>query len=304
MLRGYIDESYDGEELPRMFSLTCTMSQASEWFWIEMAWQKCLDEKNISLSEQGRPRIWRYHSVDINNFRGDFAGWDGIERLAFCEKLLGVLSRHTMRYEGCLINIHELVEEWPEANSDPKGYAYEILLGFLMIRIGKSMSRLPNSKITLFHDRCSYDGIFLSAFNNLMSDPTFIYKHSFTTIAPMGWEDCVALQPADLIAYENFKEGYRLLPNGRPRARRKILNEIRSLESFSQRLALVTRENIRELKGLTDAAVKARRIPELHSHHGATVKGAAQHREGKVRRRKEQKKQKAKKPSASGHILT
>jgi hypothetical protein len=101
-----------------------------------------------------------------------------------------------------------------------------------------------------------------------MSDPTFTYKHSFTTIAPMGWEDCVALQPADLIAYENFKEGYRLLPTGRPRERRKILKEIRSLESFSQRLAFVTRENIRELKGLADAALKARRITKLHSHHG------------------------------------
>lgn len=59
ILRGYLDESYDGQKTPRMFGLTCTMAQGSEWFWIETAWQKCLEEKNASLRKQGRSLIKR-----------------------------------------------------------------------------------------------------------------------------------------------------------------------------------------------------------------------------------------------------
>lgn len=32
------------------------------------------------------------------------------------------------------------------------------------------------------------------------------YMRVFTTITPQCWQDCVPLQPADLIAYELFKE--------------------------------------------------------------------------------------------------
>jgi hypothetical protein len=226
---GYIDESYDGEETPRMFSLTCTMTKGSEWAWIEMAWQKCIDEKNASLKKQGRKPIRRYHSVDLNNFRGDFSDWNGVERQEFCEQLMRVISRHILGYEGILINLQELIEEWPEATFAPKDFAYSVLLKFLMSGIGKDMKRhFPNEKMTLLHDRCEYDGVLLSAFNELMGDPTFRYTRYFTTIAPMGWEDCVPLQPADLMAYENFKEGYRRLP-GKRRKRRKILDALISL---------------------------------------------------------------------------
>jgi hypothetical protein len=60
ILRGYIDESYSGESPPKMLSLTCTFAHRAEWPWIEIAWQRCLDEKNATLKEQGRKPIRRY----------------------------------------------------------------------------------------------------------------------------------------------------------------------------------------------------------------------------------------------------
>ena len=124
-----------------------------------------------------------------------------------------VFSRHEWGYEGYLLNLQEMVEEIPETKFDPVGVAYDVLLKFLMSEIGKGIMELPQGKITLFHERCAYDGVLLDSFNTLINDPTFISRKCFTTIAPMGWEDCVPLQPADLIAYENFKEGFRQLPN-------------------------------------------------------------------------------------------
>jgi hypothetical protein len=86
-------------------------------------------------------------------------------------------------------------------------------LEYAWVRVWPSLhAQLPHSKITLFHERCPYDGAFLQSFNRMMDDPTFAYRQYFNTIVPMGWEDCIPLQPADLMAYENFKEGLRQLP--------------------------------------------------------------------------------------------
>ena len=259
VFEGYIDESYSGENPARMFSLTCTIAHGPEWAWIEMAWRKVLCEKNAELVRKGRKPIPRYHSNDLNNFQKEFFDWDGPERQAFCEKLVRVFARHLIGYEGYLISLQELAEEWPDVAADPMEAAYWLLLRFIMLGIGEGMSaELPNEKITLFHDRCNYDGVLLNAFNTLIKDPTFQYKSCFTTIAPMGWEDCIPLQPADLIAYENFKEGYRRLPDvQKPKQRRKIFEELLSLDSFVPRLKLINRSNIVALKEIYDKA-KAR----------------------------------------------
>lgn len=263
-LTGYIDESYSGECPPRMFSLTCLLAKGSEWPWIEMAWQKCVEEKNASLKAEGRTTILRYHSVDINNFREDFSGWNGPERQVFCEKLIRVFARHEWGYEGYLVNLHELVDEWPETSSDPIGFAYDVLLKFLMLEMGQGInSELPDCRVKLFHERCSYDGAYQNSFNALMTDPTFAYKHCFSTIAPMGWEDCVLLQPADLVAYGNFKEGYRTQPGEKPRERRIIFKELLSLDSFVPHLKQINRANIAKLKGIFDAA-KERQHGRMH----------------------------------------
>lgn len=260
MAIGYIDESHSGEPIPSMFCLTCTMAAGSEWPWIEMAWQKCVDEKNASLRQQKRPLISRYHSRDINSYRGEFKDWTGLKRQEFCEKLMKVFSRHTWGYEGYLINLKDAVKEWPEIGSDPLPCAYDVLLKFMMVEIGKGLStEAPDCTMTLFHERSRYDGVLQDSFNAMMNDPTFAYKDFFTTIAPKGWEHCVPLQPADLVAYENFKEGYRTLPvrpGEKTRNRRIIFSELISLDSFVPHLRQLTRENIIELKRITTAAKK------------------------------------------------
>lgn len=264
-LRGYIDESYTGEAVPSMFCLTCTIAQGSEWPWIEMAWQKCLEEKNAFLVKQGRTPISRYHSIDINNFCGEFADWNGQERQEFCQKLMKVFSRHTWGYEGYLINLKELVDVWPETSGEPIGFAYDLLLKLMMAEIGKGIStELPGETITLFHERCSYNGVLLDSFDAMMDDPSFAYRDAFTTIAPQGWEKSILLQPADLIAYENFKEGYRTLPvppGGKVRGRRIIFSELMSLDSFVPHLKQITRENIIKFKAINEAARKRRNKP-------------------------------------------
>ena len=266
MLRGFIDESYSSENPPKMFALTCTIANGSEWQWIEFAWLKCLEEKNASLVAQGRKPIRRYHSVSINNFVDDFEDWNGDERTEFCKSLLKIFERHDWGYEGYLINLQELVDEWPETADDPLESAYDICVRFIMLEIGRQMKvELPEESITLFFERCNYNKAIRDAFDSMIEDPTFAYKNCFTTIAPQGWEKCIPLQPADLVAYENFKEGYRELPprpGERQRDQRLIFTHLISIESFVPHLKKMTRENIRELRDIVNRA-------KLKKKHGS-----------------------------------
>ncbi|MGB7075407.1 MAG: hypothetical protein WA578_19745, partial [Candidatus Sulfotelmatobacter sp.] len=53
------------------------------------------------------------------------------------------------------------------------------------------------------------DGTILKAFNHQLMNEKFEHSKYFTTIAPLGWEDCLALQPADLVAFESCKYAER-----------------------------------------------------------------------------------------------
>ncbi len=76
------------------------------------------------------------------------------------------------------------------------------------MQVGSVMEqRFPRDKVTVYYDRSKQFGsIAEEAFNAFMKDESAksISKY-FITIASMGWEDCIPLQPADLIVYEGMK---------------------------------------------------------------------------------------------------
>jgi hypothetical protein len=103
-------------------------------------------------------------------------------------------------------------EEFPEVAPNPVGFAFIVLLMELMQQIGETTLTLPNYKretTSLHHDHCDYDAARAQPFGYLLNDKTFEFRHRFTSLPPEYWPHCVPLQPADLIAYENFNEGMR-----------------------------------------------------------------------------------------------
>jgi hypothetical protein len=64
-----------------------------------------------------------------------------------------------------------------------------------------------DQRVAIIHDRTTgYDGVILDAFNFMMNDLALPkYRQLFTTITPMRWQDCIRLQPADMIAFDTFK---------------------------------------------------------------------------------------------------
>ena len=251
VLRGYIDESYDGgSAVPRLFSLSCLVGHDTVWPYFEWAWVDVLEWKNKQLRGQGRQEISRNHAADCNSSFGEFKGWSPDEKEEFSGKLLDVFRKCPVHIYGYSMPLQLLVQEFPETKPNPVGFAYVILLTMLMDEIGKNTLALyPKNVISLHHDHSDYDAALADQFAHMMNDPEFKYRGQFTSITPACWQRCVRLQPADLIAYENFKEGKRQEECGE---RRPSLKKLLDLDSLSGNAKGFNLQTIRELKTIVD----------------------------------------------------
>lgn len=272
VLRGFIDESYDAAPVPKVFNLTCLVTFDHVWPWFERAWVNILDKKNAELKRQSRPQLSRYHAADCSSLRGEFAGWTVEEQIEFSIKLFEVFRNHPVYIHALDMPLELLVQEIPEASANPVGFAYGMLLRMVMYEICDGTLQIyPNHQIALYHDRCAYDGALGDAFRHILEDQSFQYRDRFLSIASKSWNNCVMLQAADMIAYENFKEGMqRYYPNPKVKGRRKSLSALLDLDSISGRAQSFGIESIRELKAYLngiDGLTRRRLFDAARIHH-------------------------------------
>lgn len=257
VFKGYIDDSGDSKQV---FTLSCLLAKGENWQWIAQDWKGVIDEKNKVLAKQGRKQIRRFHAVDLNNYAEDFEGWTSDERKEFSEALLHVFDKPSNRVSGFSysIELQALIRLIPETKNDPIGFADSLLLKSLMREIGDDFSEANNGnlsgiRIVLIHDRGNYNGVLQDAFESLRTDPAFKYPSLFATLTPMGWEDCIPLQPADLLASENFKETLRHVSDNekdRKRDRRIPLKELLKSDSFGGFAKCLGEDAVLELRKL------------------------------------------------------
>jgi hypothetical protein len=254
-----MDESYDGAAVPQVFELSCLVSSNAGWIFFEMDWLKVLEAKNHELRKQGRKEISRFHAKELNNFKGDFEGWSPDERKEFSIELTKVFSKNPVHIHGWSMPLQLLVREFPETKPNPIGFAYVILLSFIMEQIGETTLELyKRDVISMHHDHCKYDAALQEQFGYMLDDPGFKYRNRFTSLTPEYWQHCTALQPADLFAYENFKESMRAYTG---RKRRESLTALIDLEVIGGRSRGFTLEGIRGLKHVVDSMdAEAKRI--------------------------------------------
>ena len=198
---------------------------------MERQWKLHLRAKNKTLKRAGRPLISRYHASDCSSRHGEFEGWSHDERDAFVLGLFEIFRRipfHTVVFNT---QLDELCEVFPEWANDRLDAAYGLLTTFNLYLIAQEFTAFARNgrtpRITLFHDRTAADGRYdptiLKAFNRQISKPDFPYRDYFTTIAPLRWDQCIALQPADLVAFECFKQAQAKLDGREPRRSFKAL---------------------------------------------------------------------------------
>lgn len=251
IFRGYFDESYSA----RVFTLSCLISDPPGWAEIERGWKLCLKAKNKTLKKQGRQQLSRYHAADCSSRRGEFSDWTTEEQIAFARELMATLSRgrawvNTISYS---LPVTAFVKEF-DIKEDPIPACYQELVKFVMLEMTaqihegkKKFGSIRPVSFVLFHERCNHDGLYLTAFNAMMNDPTFSGKQFFSTIAPLGWEHCIPLQPADMVAYETFKEAERKVTG---RVRRKSLEFLMESKRFGGRSKHFETQNLREWRDI------------------------------------------------------
>lgn len=258
ILRGYIDESAD----KRVFTLSCLMARPMDWMWIESKWKKVLREKNKQLRKQGRPQISRYHAADCSSRLGEFTGWTTEEQVAFSKRLLAILKSHESSFVAYSISLDDFVAVYPERAENPSNEMYGLLLKFLMTQIIRDIEMHLDGHpakpftIALIHDRSSRDGDFVTAFNQMLDDETFAGREHFVSITPMGWENCIPLQVADLLAYENFKDSTGKMA-GRPR-RKSFQSLLEPNTLIGGHGLMMGRPAIEKMKEATELARRAR----------------------------------------------
>jgi hypothetical protein len=245
LLVGHIDESGDGNG--RLFTLSCVVTSGGLWWYFENAWLKWLEKTNAVLRAQGRKEITRYHSMECSSYINEFEGWDGTERIHFQEGLLDVFRYHNTAIISFTVDLKDIAEIMSGIRGKSKEIAYIWFLQKIMVWIGERIlddSKYKALNVGLIHDRTpDCDAVLLNAFNAMKDDEGFDHRRRFATIAPMGWEDCVPLQPADFIAYENFKIIERQRA-GKPR--RKVMELLLDLISVGGRGVEITRKGVED----------------------------------------------------------
>lgn len=245
-----MDESHDSNAVPRLFSLSCIVGDDGTWPFFTIDWMKVIEERNALLKAEGRRELSRYHAAECSSRLGEFAGWTLGEQIELSEKLFAVYKKYGLHIYGYDMPLQLLVQEFPETKPNPVGFAYVILLTMIMDEICKNTLRIyPKDLVSLHHDHCDYDAALAEAFNHLTADETFKCRNRFASMTAEYSQSCVPLQPADLIAYENFKESEGRLVG---RRRRKSLEIILDLDSISGRAQGFNLQSIRELKTIID----------------------------------------------------
>jgi hypothetical protein len=203
----YIDESYNGQTL----CVGGWLAPDRAWERIATKWKQRIDyERRISI-KRGFPPISRYHAADCSSLKGEFdrsRGWDQGRQLRLSKRLFQILG------DSCPVGIviggavADFKRNFPADAKRPLKAIYYFSIIMNLYEVADVMrAGFQGDRVSVYYDRTrTFGQIARKAFHSLMSDPhnAEVSKY-FTDMTEIGWEHCIPLQPADLIAYEGMK---------------------------------------------------------------------------------------------------
>jgi len=99
--------------------------------------------------------------------------------------------------------------------------------------------------------------VLLDAFNKMLDDKEFKGREYFSSITPLAWDQCIPLQAADFLSYENMKDSDRQA-TGTPRPKRKSLAALLDLSSLGGGTRRFDAKTIREMREIVERERKKR----------------------------------------------
>lgn len=189
----YADESYN----PNCFVVAGWIGTDKEWAKIQSQWLRRVDHDR----RKHGGILTRYHASDCSSRKNEYQGWSLDDQIQHSKALLRILSRRELVGVFAGIDMRAMREVFPE-EPDQLGGAYMMAMLQLLERATRVVKR--GYRLSVIHDQCDWNADAQRAWGALRKHrPDLADK--IVTIAPMGWRDCAALQPADLFAFETFK---------------------------------------------------------------------------------------------------
>ena len=236
MLWFYCDESYDsnpkgkGAEKkgppPKTYSVAGFLASERGWPKIEKPW----------AAKNRRIGVSRFHAACVNARDGEFQGWGKNRRDRYAKYMLALLKKQGKKLHGfsCGMLADEYRRIISPAGQERLGHPYLACFKTCIALIATKMRPYGKEhKFSVILDRNEFENDAVKMFYAMKDYESWPERYRLGTCAPGSWEEFVALQPADLIAYETF----RLLS-----ARRNNVEAVRrSLKSMIGKVGLTTR---------------------------------------------------------------
>jgi hypothetical protein len=202
VLTVHLDESYNN----RTMAVGGWLCDNDTWEQIERAWiQRIAFENRLSLKQRFKP-ISRYHAADCSNLKNEFEGWPVERQIGFSKKLIEIIGRNKPIGFVFGASREDLLSYYPQLEKHWKIVLFYLCFTACLEAVGTIMdNEFSSERVAIIHERGPLDAKAKQAFDNKLASPNFPQGRYFTTIAPLAWQDCVALQSADLFAYEGFK---------------------------------------------------------------------------------------------------
>lgn len=201
LLTAYMDESYGS----RAFCVAGWLSVNRRWSIIENQWVRRVKHERRMCEKQGLPPISRYKASDMASCLGEYEGWDVTRQIRFSRKLIDILGRNKPYAIAVGAGYADFLSAFPNRKADKKWLIYRFCMMDCLVEIGNFMEHVcPKERVAIIYDRGPFSSAAQSAFDAIKNS-NYKNAHYLATMAPMGWEECVPLQTADLIAFEGYK---------------------------------------------------------------------------------------------------
>ena len=199
-LTAYMDETgHSKDERQKFVGMAGLIATAHYWEHFERKWQEALKSFNIPF----------FHMKDFASFRGPFKGWSEIKRRKLLDKLLRIIGTTYALPFGAVI----AMEDYRQLSEEQQGYfedPYYLALASCGAATLILMGPMPSEEKLrmVFSEQMEFKNRALKVYDKVRRVHHVGEKLSQPEFSNM--REVVALQGADLVAYELYKEFDRL----------------------------------------------------------------------------------------------
>ena len=204
------DESYDSPKdklpkgsppyEPKTYVVAGFFADEKTWIKVERRWR----------SANARHKVTRFHASHLNAKTYEYDGWSDSQKIRYSKQMLTILKDQKGRLHAvsCGLLADEYRNIINEQGRNNLGAPYLVCFKTCVTLIAKEMEEggfPPEDQFAVVLDRNDMETEAVKVFYELKDDVGFKYRSRLAGCMPASSEEIIALQPADLIAYETFR---------------------------------------------------------------------------------------------------